>query len=1268
MADRVVSYVFRGDISGLKASLTAAGQSVGKLADDLTKADRESAKFRQGLSTVGDSAGKMGLAAAAGLGLVVKAAMDWESAWAGVTKTVDGSAAQMAQLEGELRGLAKTLPASHQEIAAVAEAAGQLGVQREAITSFTRTMIDLGETTNLTADDAATAIAQMANVMRTAPDEIDNLGASLVAVGNAGASTERQIIEMAQGISGAAAVVGLAEADVLGIANAVASIGIEVEAGGSSISRVLTSMGKSVAEGGDLLNEFATTAGMTAEQFATAFEQRPAEAFTAFIEGLGRIQESGGNVFGVLDRLGMEDVRVSRALLGMAADSDKFAGSLDLANQAWEENTALAIEAAKRYETTGSKAQVALNNITDAAIEFGDVALPAVAAAAEGVADFASAVGSLPGPVKTAGTSLLGITAVLGGGAWFTAKTISGVADMRQALSDIGATAPRAAKGLEAVGRGATAVAVAFAGFAIADSIAKIGDDAVPGLEATTRALIDLANAGNVAAISAQFNDLGDSIERLADKNWAQELNDSLSGALGGLGAGRSFREAEADIKAIDAALANLVTSGNADVAADALENLGLSSEQMADLEPLLVQYGEALAGIENDALLAADGGEAAAGAFGEVGDAAGAASGDIDEMVDSMREARSEALRAANAEIDYQASLDDARQALKDNGRTLDITTEKGRANRSALNDVAGAWNNLSAEAKDAPGAYAAARKAFIDLAVSMGASRAEARQLAQQLMEIPPRRAVEVTVDTSAARAALESFIATSSGRVISIGTRVVNSSSNRIARASGGPVYGPGTSTSDSIPAWLSNGEFVMNAKAVQRYGLDTMHAMNAMRLAAGGPVGMARGGSIDDRLDVLRLQQQINELRRDLAEDGKDQLKGLARAIAEAELEAAKRDLRQARRAPFAERRADLRDQRAALRSIEFDVEGGASVEETRDALREFRADVREAGGTWTKEMARTAHRLIDLAKATERTERRIEDETKLRDILKERLDKEIAALEDVRSAMQSFSAQVGGNFRSDVFGLGGVVAGGSASAPVNDPALNAARAALAGAEGRYQAALTSGGDPLQRSYLASKALAEVAQYRDQVDELERSTAATVDAQEQTVSGLDALREALIRDTEQARAFHESLSAVSGVLDRGLFEALAASGDVGTAAQIAGLDRGSLEELNLLWQEREAAAAQVATFATQQVFGQQLDAATRVVQLTERAIARQDRTISTLNNRLEVLDSKVEAGAKRGVQALGPQIERIERAIQGQARQIASIQQGGKRGRN
>ena len=100
-------------------------------------------------SALGTAALGFGTSVAIGFGMAGKAAMTWQSDWAGVTKTVDGTQKQMSALESGLRSLARNeLPASTTEIAAVAEAAGQLGIKTGNVLAFTKTMVNMGESTD----------------------------------------------------------------------------------------------------------------------------------------------------------------------------------------------------------------------------------------------------------------------------------------------------------------------------------------------------------------------------------------------------------------------------------------------------------------------------------------------------------------------------------------------------------------------------------------------------------------------------------------------------------------------------------------------------------------------------------------------------------------------------------------------------------------------------------------------------------------------------------------------------------------------------------------------------------------------------------------------------------------------------------------------------------------------------------------------------------------------------------------------------------------
>lgn len=413
--NRTIVTRLRAEMGQFKRAWNEAGKAV----EDTEKKIVRSSTFLGNLASdvdnnarAWDVAGKSilasGLVMAAGIGFSIKAAIDWEAAWTGVLKTVDGTPKQLAELESGLRSLATQLPASASEIAGVAEAAGALGVAREDVLSFTKTMIDLGETTNLTADEAATAIAQIQNVMKTAPEDIDNFGSALVSLGNNGASTEKQILDMAQRIAGAGAIIGLTEADVLGISNALASVGIEAEAGGSSVSRILIDISKAVSTNSTDLAKWAEVSDLSVEKFSEKWKTSPAEGFKAFTEGLARVRAEGGDVFTMLEELGQSDVRTTQALLGMATSGDMLAKSLRGGAAAWEANTALAAEAEKRYGTTAAQIEIAKNKVNESLISIGEGMLPAVNTVVGGFSEILDMFNYLPGPLKTA-------TGVVGG-------------------------------------------------------------------------------------------------------------------------------------------------------------------------------------------------------------------------------------------------------------------------------------------------------------------------------------------------------------------------------------------------------------------------------------------------------------------------------------------------------------------------------------------------------------------------------------------------------------------------------------------------------------------------------------------------------------------------------------------------------------------------------------------------------------------------------------------------------------------------------------
>ena len=321
-----------------------------------------------------------------GAGAAVKAAIDYESAFAGVKKTVDGTPQQFTQLSNSIREMAKEMPSSAVEIAHVAEAAGQLGVPIGAIKEFSKTMINLGVSTNLSSEEAASSIAKIGNIMQVSGKDLGtwsgHFGSAVVDLGNHFATTERDIVEMTNRLAAGGKLAGLTTPEILGLATAMSSVGIEAEAGGTAMNQTLTGIGKAVAGVGkgakEKLQLIASTAGMTAEQFSAAWKEKPAEALQSFIKGLQRAHEEGKNMDGILSDLGMKGIRQGNMLKSLASASDKMSEAVSRSNTAWKENNALTNEASKRYETTESQLKIFKNKLTDIAIEFGGPLLKAL--------------------------------------------------------------------------------------------------------------------------------------------------------------------------------------------------------------------------------------------------------------------------------------------------------------------------------------------------------------------------------------------------------------------------------------------------------------------------------------------------------------------------------------------------------------------------------------------------------------------------------------------------------------------------------------------------------------------------------------------------------------------------------------------------------------------------------------------------------------------------------------------------------------------------
>lgn len=489
--------------------LSGALEEAGVNTDDLSHSSEQLAgkidtlKKKQGEAadkamTFGDKAGQAfnqvhEAIVAAGIAVALKeiyeyfascaqASMDFESAITGVAKTTDLTDEELAAMSDSIKALSTEIPATTEEIAAVTEAAGQLGIQKDALLDFTEIMTMLGTATNMTADEAATALARFANITGMATDNYGRLGSVIVDLGNNFATTESEIVAMGTRLASAGKLAGLTEPEIMALAAAMSSVGIEAEAGGTAMTQTLNAIEKAVAKGGDDLAEFARIAGMSSEEFSSAWKNDAMSALTSFIGGLGKLDEQGESTVLVLEDLGLTGIRQSNMLKALGLAADQMTGAVNTANTAWQQNTALTNEANKRYATAQSRLTMMQNAYNNLKVAIGDAYTPALSEAygvgTKVLNEITKFVQANPGVVA----AITGLSAALGAAAVAAAAFALKAKIAAAAAAFLTTVTP----GVNVIMGVAAAVGVVTAGIiALASSAAN---DAVPSVKELTEA------------------------------------------------------------------------------------------------------------------------------------------------------------------------------------------------------------------------------------------------------------------------------------------------------------------------------------------------------------------------------------------------------------------------------------------------------------------------------------------------------------------------------------------------------------------------------------------------------------------------------------------------------------------------------------------------------------------------------------------------------------------------------------------------------------
>lgn len=872
----------------------------------------------------------MGVGLVAPLAAAVGVAANMELAFAQVARTSGVLGDELAALKEEFDALYGSIPITYDELAKIATLAGQLGVPASQIAQFTEVVAMTATVTDLSVDAAATAFGRLNALIPNVQGQFDRLGSSIAKVGVNSVATESEIVNIATQISSMGSFAGLTAQDIIGLSGALASIGAQPELSRGTVTRVFTLMSRAVAEGGDSLERFASLSGVSADEFKTSWGT-PAftQTFLGFMQG---IQSEGGNAVATLNELGITSVRDVPLLLRLAnaADTTGKAGALLAqtigdSNSGWAEN----IELQRQYEiisqTVAKRFEVLVNNLNLLLQAVGGPML-------EGLGEFLSfltditamttefAQSDLGGAIVRVTVvlgALLGVLAIAGGAmALFGASSIG----IYQALQFVSTASPRAAAAL--LGTASAA--------ALADGSMKAGAASAVLLGRALRAITivgaiallpDIMGALNkefqkmrgvdLGSASGALKEIAQSADPLAsyfrtNGSIAQSFASDITNSFTGVGV---------MVKSANEALRQMATEGNFSQIADELNTFNraatdIDATRTLELFPDIVAAAKE-AGVElkvvGDEIVvvgrkgneASSGTESIATSMDVAAEAAQEATKSLEEYKAALDAINGTVIGAAEASDRLQSAINSAWEAVAAGDVTIDGTNNQSIRFRDTLREIESSARTAGeailtngGSVEEAAAKWDQGRGEIVLLLQEMGKSPAEAQAMADAMFgtrdqmllafraisagiaAVPASKTITLVADTAPAYAAVERFVWDNNGRRINFyvdgyaGRQVAGSSLIDKARAAGGPVFGPGTATSDSIITALSNGEYVLRTRAAQAIGYARLDYMNRTGklpgFANGGTVGGAQSAPIFPGSMVVELSARDRAL--------------------------------------------------------------------------------------------------------------------------------------------------------------------------------------------------------------------------------------------------------------------------------------------------------------------------------------------------------------------------------------------------------------------
>lgn len=470
------------------------------------------------------------------------AAASFETSFTNVERTTLATGARLESIRRELLGLSREIPLAFSEITTIASLGAQLGIADTDLSGFAETVAKFSATTNVSVETAAQSFGALGELLNVSASQYENLGSAIALVGVNSVATESEILSVATQIGGVGANAGLSAEYVIGLAGALASLRVPPEQSRGALTRVFQEINRAAAEGGPALQNFANVLGVSTAEAQSLATSNIEGFFDKFIQGLSNLNPQ--QLTTTLDTLGLAELRVTNTLTRLSSNLNVVGRSFDDANVGFEQGTFLSEVYGKRVDDLAARFQILINSLAELAATAGAALLPilkpiidGLSAIAQGLSDALSTdAGKIFSGVAIGALALVAALAAIGG---TSALTIASLAALKTAVIELGWTA--------AAG-GARGFAASLLGVGTAAGSATAGVKVFRTALATTG--IGLAIVA-ISSLATAFMQAGESAE-LAFQNFFGGTSGLTDAVL-------------ADTQAYQEA----IKSGNAELAAD---------------------------------------------------------------------------------------------------------------------------------------------------------------------------------------------------------------------------------------------------------------------------------------------------------------------------------------------------------------------------------------------------------------------------------------------------------------------------------------------------------------------------------------------------------------------------------------------------------------------------------------------------------------------------------------------------------------------------